>query len=138
MQIDQRGSKRDCSGTTDNLMIDDMVLRDARTHTRNLYCFWVDVKKAFDSVSHAWITFMLSLHRLPLKLVKLLVNIIKSWNLVLVIPTKDGDVETENIPLRNGILQGDSFCPTLYIQHSQKSYFVVNKIIRWVCIIETA
>ena len=114
MQIDKRGARRECSGTTDNLLIDDMVLRDARLHNRNLFCFWIDVKKAFDSVSHSWLISMLSLHRLPLKLVKLLVDIIHKWNLTLVIPTEDGEIETENIFLKNGIMQGDSVCPTLY------------------------
>ena len=90
-----------------------MVLRDARLHNRNLFCFWIDVKKAFDSVSHSWLISMLSLHRLPLKLVKLLVDIIHKWNLTLVIPTENGEIETEKIFLTNGIMQGDSFCPTL-------------------------
>ena len=101
------------SGTTDNLLVDDMVLRDARLHNRNLFCFWVDVRKAFDSVSHSWLIAMLSLHRLLSKLVELIVNIIQNWNFTLAIPTKEGDIETDNIRLTNGIMQGDSFCPTL-------------------------
>ena len=53
MQLDQRGSKEKCSGTVENLLIDDMVLKDARDNKRNLSCCWVDVKKAYDSLSHS-------------------------------------------------------------------------------------
>ena len=63
MQADQRGAKAKCSGTVYNLLIDDMVLRDDRTNRRNRSCAWIDVRKAFDSVSHSWIKEMLIVHR---------------------------------------------------------------------------
>ena len=55
MQIDQRGAKTACSGTTDNLLLDDAIIRDAITHRRNLSCVWLDVRKAFDTVSHSYL-----------------------------------------------------------------------------------
>ena len=51
---------------------------------------------------------------MPTKLVKMIECIIQKWNLVLLIPVKDGNVETDTILLTNGILQGDSLCPGLY------------------------
>ena len=39
-------------GTIDKLLIDKMILEDAHFYKKNLFCTWVDVKKAFDSVSH--------------------------------------------------------------------------------------
>ena len=68
LQIDQRGAKSNVSGTVDNLLIDDMVLRDAQINRRNLSCGWVDITKAFDSVSHLWLKKMLKIHRIPTKL----------------------------------------------------------------------
>ena len=47
MQIDQWGAKQNVSGTIDNTLIDDMVLRDAILHRQYLFGFWVDVRKAF-------------------------------------------------------------------------------------------
>ena len=91
-----------------------MISRDATLHKRNVFFYWIDVKKAFDSVSHSWLIEMLELHRVPVKLLKMIENIIGKWNLVLVIPVKDGNVETGLISLTNGILQGDSLCPSLY------------------------
>ena len=55
LQIDQRGAKANCSGTSDNLLISDMILRDARYNRKNMSCAWLDVKKAYDSVSHKWL-----------------------------------------------------------------------------------
>ena len=53
MQIDQRGAKEKCSGTTENLLIDDMVLKDACDGKQNISWCWIDVKKAYDSLSHS-------------------------------------------------------------------------------------
>ena len=38
MQIDQRGAKEKCSGTQENLLIDNMILKDTREHRRNVAC----------------------------------------------------------------------------------------------------
>ena len=68
MQIDQRGACKGVSGTVDNLMIDDMVQRDAILHKRNLFTTWIDIRKAFDSVSHSFLIEILRIHRLPVKI----------------------------------------------------------------------
>ena len=114
MQIDQRGAKQNVSGTIDNTLIDDMVLRDAILHSRNLFGYWVDVKKAFDSVSHSWLIEMFIIHRFPIKLIEIIKNIISKWCVIINIPVKDGTKESCVIRIGNGILQGDSFCPGLY------------------------
>ena len=114
MQVDQRGACEGVSGTSDSLMIDDMVQRDAILHKRNLITTWIDVRKAFDSVSHSFLIEMLRIHRFPEKIVLAVKSIIETWNIVLVIQLKDGPVETTPIELSNGELQGDTFCPNLY------------------------
>ena len=67
-----------------------MVLRDAILHRRNLFGFRVDVRKAFDSVSHSWLVEMFYIHRFPEKLIEIITNIISKWNVVINIPVKDG------------------------------------------------
>lgn len=64
MQIDQRERKAKAMGYVDNLLIDKMVLEDAHFQKKNLSCSWVDVKKAFDSVSQQWIIKILKMHRI--------------------------------------------------------------------------
>ena len=114
MQMDQRGAKDKCSGTMDNLLIDNMVLMDAHDHKRNLTCSWIDVTKAYDSLSHAWIKKMLSVHRFPLKLQNIIAKIIDAWNITLIIPLKENDIISDPINVTNGVLQGDVISPNLY------------------------
>ncbi len=109
MQIDQRGAKEKCSGTLENLLIDDMVLKDAHDNKRNLSCCWIDVKKAYDSLSHSWLIRMLEIHRLPVKFIKAVEEIVKNWNTVLIVPLKDKDYQSDPINITNGLFQGDVF-----------------------------
>jgi hypothetical protein len=81
-----------------------MVLNDAHDKKKNLCCAWVDVRKAYDSLSH----------RFPLKLQKVLMKIIERWNILLMIPLEHLDVVTEPIYVKNGVLQGDPISADLY------------------------
>ena len=107
MQMDQRGAKEKCSGTVENLIIDDMVLKDAHDNKRNLSCCWVDVRKAYDSLSHSWMKKMLQIHRFPIKLQRIIGEIMNKWNTVLVVPLENGDVISGPISITNGVFQGD-------------------------------
>ena len=49
---EQRGAKQNCSGTTDNLLIDRMLCLDSQRGRRNVSMAWIDVRKAYDSVDH--------------------------------------------------------------------------------------
>ena len=57
---------------------------------KNITCVWVDVKKAFDSVSHKWLELCLEHHGLPTKQAAFIKNIIKKWEITLEVTTKDG------------------------------------------------
>ena len=114
MQVDQRGAVEKCSGTLNNLLIDDMILKDAHDNKKNLSCAWIDVRKAYDSLSHSWLKRILEVHRIPTKLKVVISSIISQWNTVLIIPTKEGIIRTDPIKITNGVLQGDTICPTLY------------------------
>ena len=114
MQTDQRGAKEKCPGTHQNLLIDDMVLKDARDHQKSLATAWIDVRKAYDSVSHKWLVKCMEIHRFPEKLVKIISFIIDSWSVNLVIPLEQEDVLSETIKIINGLLQGDSMCGNLF------------------------
>ena len=46
MEGSQRGAKKGCSGTVDDLLIDRVVTLDCQRRRRNLSMAWVDVKKA--------------------------------------------------------------------------------------------
>ena len=114
MQRSQRGAKNKCSGTFQNILIDDMILKDAHDNKRNLSCSWVDVSKAFDSLSHSWIEKVLKIHRFPTKLTSVIVKVMSSWSVRLVIPLAERDVISDPISIISGGLQGDVITPNLY------------------------
>ena len=127
MQMDQRGAKEKCNGTFQNILIDNMILNDAHDNKRNLCCGWVDAKKAYDSLSHRWIEKMLLIHRFPKKLTNVKTKIINSWSVKLITPLEDGDVMSERIRIRNGVLQGDIICPDLYVLSKNPISWELNR-----------
>ena len=58
---------------------------------------------------------MLEIHRFPKKLVNVFNKIINAWSVRISIPVKDGFSESNEMCLTNCILQGDSYCPDLYV-----------------------
>ena len=114
MQIDQRGGKAKTMGCVDYLLIDKMVLEDARYQKKNLSCTWMDVKKAFDSVSHWWVIKTLEMHGIHDGLVHLIKSVMNTWSITLEVNTNDGKEKIGPIKVNKGILQGDSFCVSLF------------------------
>ena len=84
MQLDQRGGMPGSMMCIDNLLIDKVILEDARKNSKNLSCTWIDVKKAFDGVSHVWLIEVLKMHRISEKLVVAFAeNVMRSWTITL-------------------------------------------------------
>ena len=95
--------------------MDKAVLEDAQFNRKNITCVWVDVKKAFDSVSHKWLELCLEHHGLPAKLTVFIKTIIvKKWKTTLEVTSENGKNKIGPISLHRGILQGDSFCVRLF------------------------
>ena len=78
IQIDKLGGKTNCSGTIDNLLVDETVPRDERINHRNLSCAWTYVRKAFDSLSNGYLKRMIEIHRVPAKLSGSLCSVINN------------------------------------------------------------
>jgi len=114
MQIDQRGGVKGTMGCVDNLLIDKTILDDASKNKKNISCVWIDVKKAFDSVSHNWLITALEDHGINKRLITLIKNIIQTWKITLSAPTCNGRESIGPISIQRGILQGDSFCVKLF------------------------
>jgi len=104
MQIDQRGAKTACSGTTDNLLLDDTIIRDAIIHKRNLSCAWLDVRKAFDSLSHSYLKRVIEIHMVPRNLMKALISVMENWYVRIEVPTTEGVVLSRLVTFSNGEL----------------------------------
>ena len=114
MEGSQRGAKKGCSGTVDNLLIDRVVTLDFQRRRRNLSMAWVDVKKAYDSVDLEWLGKMMVLHRFLKLLCEVICKLSKSWNTRIVANTVQGQVVSEPIVFKKGLPQRDALCPRLF------------------------
>ena len=115
LQMDQRGGRPGVMGCTDNMLIDRMILEDAKMNKKNLSMVWTDVRKAFDSVTHALILKVLSMNKTNKRIIKFVENIMKGWKISITIDTVNGKEQLEPINVKRGILQKDSFVVKLFI-----------------------
>ena len=111
---EQRGAKPRCSGTTDNLLVDRMVCHDSRNSRKNVSMAWIDVRKAFDSVSHEWLLRMMFLHKFPSWLCDTIKRLCQSWNTKITVRTRQGMETSDVIHFNKGLLQGDALGPRLF------------------------
>ena len=115
LQMDQRGGRPRVMGCTDNMLIDKIILEDAKMNKKNLSTVWTDVRKAFDSPTHAWILKVLSMNKTNKRIIKFVDNIMKGWKISITVDTVNGKEQLEPINVKRGILQGDSFVVKLFV-----------------------
>ena len=115
IQLDQRGGKARSLGSIDSLFINKAVLEDCINNHKNLSCAWYDVRKAHDSVSHQWLLKCLEIHCVPRNLCDFVRRLIISRNITLEVGTDKGLEFIGQNDILCGILQGDSFCVTLFM-----------------------
>ena len=108
---EQKGNRRKSRGTKDQLLIDKMILRNAKRRKTNLHVAWIDYKKAFDSIPHSWITKSLEMLRVSSNIRQFLKTAMSSWNTLL---TVNGQI-LRQVNIRRGIFQGDSLSPLLFV-----------------------
>ena len=108
---EQKGCRKRSRGTKDQLLIDKLVLREARIKKRCLAMGWIDYKKAYDMVPHSWILEMLGMVKVAGNVERLLRNSMKDWKTVLM---ANGNV-LGKVDINRGIFQGDSLSPLLFI-----------------------
>ena len=114
MEREQRGAKKGCSGTMDNLLIDRMVTQDCHRRNRNLCMAWIDVRKAYDSVSHKWLLKMMTIHRFSLWICRTISNLTRTWNTRIIVRTSRGHEQSDIIRFKKCLPQGDALCPRLF------------------------
>ena len=78
---------------------------------RNLAASFYDYQKAYDMVSHDWMTRVYQWMEVPEKVVNVIIKLMEGWKTRLEV-TEDGKVLTSRkINIRKGFLQGDSHSP---------------------------
>ena len=108
---EQTGCTPGRGGCSDQLLLDKMITAEAQSRHRNLAMAWIDFRKAFDSVAHAWLREMLIIYRFAPNLVDCLHSLMPRWRTRILLP---GGGVGGPIHIRRGIFQGDSLSPLLF------------------------
>ena len=121
---EQKGCRRGCLGTRDQLLIDKTILRDCRKRRTNLAMAWIDYKKAYDFGPHSWIIECMEMAGIVDNLINLLQKSIDYWKVSLTSSGEDlGDVE-----VKRGIFQGDSLSPILFVLSMIPMSLILRKV----------
>ena len=107
----QKGCRRKCRGTKDQLLIDKMVMMNNKRRKANLSMAWLDYRKAFDMIPHSWLIECLEIYDAEENTIRFLKNTMPNWTTIL---TSSGTRLAE-VNIRRGIFQGDSLSPLLFI-----------------------
>ena len=103
-------------GCTHALTLDQTMTADARYQKqRPISVAWIDYAKAFDSVPHSYIKWLLNAVRVPSPLKRFLDRLMKQWRVKYEVRSPGGEtVRSSYLQIRSGVLQGDSFSPLLF------------------------
>jgi hypothetical protein len=61
---EQKGCVKECFGCKEQLIIDTVIMEQARKNNRNIYTAFIDYKKAYDSVPHSWLIKILKIYKI--------------------------------------------------------------------------
>ena len=106
---EQKGAAENTLGCLDQLLIDSMITEDEKQLKKNLSTAWIDYAKAYDSIPHSWILHCLKTYNFSHHLINYIGTSMKQWKTVLFLHHKNGTVQSDDIKINSGILQGD--CP---------------------------
>ena len=116
LPIEQRALQKNVWGCTHALIADQTLVADAFDQKqRPLSVAWIDYAKAFDSVPHKYILWVLEAMQVPSPLRKLIQNLMMQWRVKYEVRGKRGKVNrSQFLWIKSGVLQGDSFSPLLF------------------------
>ena len=112
---EQAGGKKNAWSTTELLLLNKSVLKEERNKKCTLYTVWLDYRQAFDSVTHEWLLYALTLAKVPEKLIASKRELTKAWKTKLQLNGTHESIMTEIINFFKGIFQGDSLSVILFI-----------------------
>jgi len=115
MPEEQKGNSNNTYGTIDQLLINKMVMEEAKKKKRNISTAWIDYKKAFDSIPHDWIVETLRMHKFDETTINFFEATMKNWKTSLTLNHTNGCIITETFSINTGIFQGDSPSGLIFI-----------------------
>jgi len=112
---EQKGNASNTFGTIDQLIINKMIMEEAKHKNRNISTAWIDYKKAYDSVPHDWIIETLRIHKFDPTIIKFFETTMTNWQTSLTLNHEDGLISTDKFSINTGMFQGDNPSGTLFI-----------------------
>jgi hypothetical protein len=88
-----------------------LIMDDARIHNKQIHTLYLDLAKAYDSVPHELIKRTLMYYKIPKREIIRIMEIYKDNKAIIYTPHG----KTESIPIKNGVKQGDTLSPLLFI-----------------------
>jgi hypothetical protein len=101
---EQKGCVKECFGCKEQLIIDTVIMEQARKNNRNIYTAFIDYKKAYDSVPHSWLIKILKIYKINLDLINFLSHVMTFWRTTLNLSINNTKLKSEPIqinPLTN-------------------------------------
>ncbi|XP_064072076.1 uncharacterized protein LOC113393371 [Vanessa tameamea] len=107
---EQKGCRKGRQGCKEQLVIDSVTMKHAISKKKNINTMYIDYRKAFDSIPHSWLLYVLQHYKIHPQLIYFLENSMQNWKTTLKI-TGHANTETPDILIRRGIFQGDALSP---------------------------
>ena len=107
----QYGCKEGVLASKEALMINNLMQMKLKKEGSGYCEIYYDLVKAYDSINHKWMMEVLRNYKISTKICNIIEDIVSKWKIKLKYST---DVICE-IKLQNGILQGDTMSPLLFI-----------------------
>ncbi|KAJ1149032.1 hypothetical protein NDU88_001853 [Pleurodeles waltl] len=98
-------------GCLENLTLLQNIIKGARKTKHSLAVVFIDISKAFDSVSHGHIIRSLERHRVPSSIRDLIKDLYTNSNTSF---KGKNNISTPELTMRSGVKQGDSLSPLLF------------------------
>ena len=129
--------RRKTLGCKEQLITDQVKMKQAKKCYLNLYTAYIDYRKAFDSVPHSWLIQVLKMYQIDNSIIEFLIHTMKRWKTTIRIKNRRTEMEIEDIKIKRGIFQGDAlsslwFCLALnplsnMLNNSNCGYIIHDK-----------
>ena len=97
-------------GTNDLLYINTALINEVKSSNKNFAMAWIDYKKAY-MVPYLWIIECVDFFGVAKSIKSLLVNSMETWKVMLC----SGNSELREVEVKQGIFQGDSLYPSVFV-----------------------
>jgi hypothetical protein len=108
---EQKGWGKECFGCKEQLIIDTLIMEQARKHNRNIYTAFIDYKTAYDSVPHSLLFKILKMYKINLDLINFLSHVMTFWRTTLNLSINNTKLKSKPIQIKREVYQGDSLRP---------------------------